>query len=205
MTSIQSHKSYKVNFFVSSNYRINEKSEQIEAQRRKSPRLNPFQYKVVEDTVSILVYGRPESGSTSALLGSTDMPFSPPTKIIVLLFILFLLERTRQAAVEQWWHDWCQQTQVPMTNLFIQKYLCSSFPFDTLNRGKDRLKTQKQGNILQRQIETSLNSHSVWRRIKSKAVRSPTTKYGNNAKCKKKKKIDCWRPLFNLENNFHDY
>lgn len=40
-----------------------------------------------------------------------------------------------------------------MTNLFIQKYLCYRFPFDTLNRGKDRLKTQKQEKILQRQIE----------------------------------------------------
>lgn len=75
-----------------------------------------------------------------------------------------------------------------MTNLFIQKYLCYSFALDTLNRGKDRLKTQKQAKILQRQIEIPLNSHSVWRRIKSKAVKSPTTKHGNNAKCKKKKK-----------------
>lgn len=68
---------------------------------RRSPRLNSFQYKVVGDTLSSHVYGRPESGSALALLGSIDMPFSPTTKKIVLLFILFLLERTRQAAVKQ--------------------------------------------------------------------------------------------------------
>lgn len=158
---------------------------------------------MIGDTVSSHAYGRPQSGSTLALLLSIDMPFSP-TKKLVLLFILYLLERTRRAAVKQWRHDWCQQTQVPTTNLFIQKYLCYSFPFGTLNRGKARLKTQKQAKILQRQIETPF-SHSVWR-IKSKAVKSPTIKHGNDAKFKKKK-IECWGQLLllNLENNLHEY
>lgn len=45
---------------------------------RKSPRLNPFQYKMVGDTVSSHAYGRPESLSALALLGSIDMLFSSP-------------------------------------------------------------------------------------------------------------------------------
>lgn len=44
---------------------------------RKSPRLNPFQYKVVGETVSSHAYGKPESGSALALLGSINTPFSP--------------------------------------------------------------------------------------------------------------------------------
>lgn len=111
-------------------------SSQSNSQKHKGKKItrrNLFQCWVAEDTVSSHVYGRPEFGSTLALLGSISRPLSPTRMAgLFLLLILLLLERTRQTAVKQQWHDPCQQTQVPATNLwyctFIQKYICYSFP-----------------------------------------------------------------------------